>query len=293
MAQLSFTIGDVRITRLEETYGPGFPVGVLLPAYDAGTVDDVGPDLFAPFTEDGAALLSVHSWLVQTPQKTILVDTCSGNHKNRPTMENMHQLDLPWLDGLAEAGITPDDVDAVVCTHLHLDHVGWNTSLVDGQWVPTFPNATHYFNKVEYEFWEANRETEALAFNAYVFDDSVAPVFDRDRAVLWEGDGVTIDDTLRLELAAGHTPGHCVGFLESKGERGVFSGDSMHSAMQVLVPEWNSGFCLDADGAIAARRQVLDTTAEQGAILMPAHFSAPHAFRLERLGEGHKPVGIH
>jgi len=292
MAQLSFSIGDVRITRLEESYSPGFPVEMLLPAYNLGTVDDVGAGLFAPFMEDGHALLSIHSWLVQTPQKTILIDTCAGNHKHRPTMEAMDQLDIPWLDQLTEAGVDPTEVDAVVCTHLHLDHVGWNTNLVDGQWVPTFPNATHYFNKVEYDFWESNRETEVLAFNAFVFDDSVAPVFDRDQAVLWEGDGVTIDDSLRLEVLAGHTPGHCVGWLESAGERGVFSGDSMHSAMQALVPTWNSGFCLDAEGSVASRQRLLDSTVEQGAILMPAHFSAPHAFRLQPHQDGVKPVGI-
>ena len=204
MSQVSFTIGDVRITRLEENYGPAFPLAMLLPSYDAGALE---PDAIAGFVAGDMALASVHSWLVQTPQKTILIDTCTGNHKSRPSMEGMHMLDLPWLAQLDEAGVAPTDVDAVVCTHLHLDHVGWNTQLVDGEWVPTFPNATHYFNRVEYDFWGDNRDTEALAFNANVFDDSVAPIFDRGLAELWEGDGLTVDDTLRLELAAGHTPG--------------------------------------------------------------------------------------
>ena len=196
-------------------------------------------------------------------------------------------LDTDWLERLVASGVQPDEVDAVVCTHIHLDHVGWNTSLVDGEWVPTFPNATYYVNKTEYDFWNPSvTDQTGLEFNAYVFDDSMLPVFDRGLIELWDGDGCQVDDSLRLELKAGHTPGHAIGWLESNGERGLLSGDSMHSPVQAYQPAWNSGFCLDADGAVAARRSILEAAVEHNAVLLPAHFSAPHAFHVQADGDG-------
>jgi glyoxylase-like metal-dependent hydrolase (beta-lactamase superfamily II) len=231
-------------------------------------------------------LLSVHTWVVRTPQRTILVDTCNGNHKER-AMEDMSMLDTDWLERLIASGVRPDDVDAVVCTHIHLDHVGWNTSLVNREWVPTFPNAKYFVNQTEYEFWNPSvTDQTGLEFNANVFDDSMLPVFDRGLVELWDGDGCQVDDSLRLELKPGHTPGHCIGWLESKGQVGLLSGDSMHSAVQVYRPDWNSGFCLDADGAVAARRSVLEAAVERNAVLMPAHFSAPHAFHVQETKAG-------
>jgi glyoxylase-like metal-dependent hydrolase (beta-lactamase superfamily II) len=284
----TLTVGDATITRIEEAYAPTFPVDVMLPGFTRDAVDDHGPDTFAQFMDHDSkmVLVSVHTWLVRTPQSTILVDTCNGNHKQRPNMPGMGNLETPWLERLGAAGVRPEEVDYVICTHLHLDHVGWNTRLVDGEWVPTFPNAKHLFNRTEFEFWRPdNPRQAALEFNAGVFEDSVKPVFDRDLVVLWEGDH-QVDDAVRLEVAPGHTPGHAVSWLESKGERALFSGDSMHSGMQVFEPTWNSGFCLTADEAIATRRRLLDACAEQNALLCPAHFSAPHAFRVVPKGNG-------
>jgi glyoxylase-like metal-dependent hydrolase (beta-lactamase superfamily II) len=260
----------------------------MLPGFTRDAVDDHGPDTFAQFMhhESKMVLVSVHTWLVRTPQATILVDTCNGNHKHRPNMPAMGNLNTPWLERLAAEGVQPEDVDYVICTHIHLAHVGWNTRLVDGEWVPTFPNAKHLFNRTEFEFWRPDNPGQAdLEFNSGVFDDSVKPVFDRDLVVLWDGDH-QVDDSIRLEVAAGHTPGHAVAWLESKGDRALFSGDSMHSAMQVFEPGWNSGFCLAADEAIATRRRLIERCAEQNALLCPAHFSAPHAFRVVPRGKG-------
>ncbi|MGF1596680.1 MAG: MBL fold metallo-hydrolase [Acidimicrobiales bacterium] len=287
MSDQAVRIGDITITRLEESYGPGFPAGMLLPSWDPSVRDDHGPDTIAQFVQpdDDLALLSVHTWVVRTPQKIILVDTCNGNHKPR-NIEDMSMLDTDWLDRLVASGVQPDEVDAVVCTHIHLDHVGWNTTLDGSDWVPTFPNASYYVNAAEFEFWDPDETDQTgLEFNANVFDDSIRPVFDRDLVELWTGDDWTVDDYLTLEVRAGHTPGHCVGWLESNGERGLLSGDSMHSAVQVYRPEWNSGFCLDAEGAVTTRRSLLETCVERNAVLLPAHFSAPHAFRVtERNG---------
>ena len=179
------------------------------------------------------------------------------------------------------------DVDYVICTHLHLDHVGWNTSLVDGQWVPTFPSATHLFNKSEFDFWnpDTNPAHPGLDYNAGVFDDSVRPMFDRGLAQLWDGD-LDVDEVFHLDMATGHTAGHHVCWLESKGERALFAGDAMHSPMQVFEPTWNSGFCAKVDEAIATRRRLLEICAERNALLCPAHFAAPHAFRVVAKGNG-------
>ena len=288
MSSEALHIGDITVTRLEEVYGPAFPADTLMPSWDPGVRDEIGPDKTAQFVEAGTdlALVSIHSWVVRTPQSTILVDTCNGNHKQR-NMEDMAMLDTDWLERLVASGVQPEEVDAVVCTHIHLDHVGWNTSLVDGEWVPTFPNATYYVNKTEYEFWNpAVTDQTGLEFNAYVFDDSMLPVFDRELMELWDGDGCQVDDSLRLELKPGHTPGHAIGWLESKGEYGLLSGDSMHSPVQAYKPDWNSGFCLDADASIAARRSILEAAVEKNAVLLPAHFSAPHAFHVQANGDG-------
>lgn len=286
MSEARLQIGDVAIHRMEEIYGPAFPADVLMPAWDASVRDDLGNATVAQFVDEATnlALVSIHTWVIKTPQKTILVDTCNGNHKQR-AMEEMANLNTDWLERLAASGVQPGDVDAVICTHIHLDHVGWNTTLTDGEWVPTFPNATYYLNKTEYEFWNpAVTDQTGLEFNAYVFDDSIKPVFDRNQVELWDGDGCHIDDSVHLELAPGHTPGHAIGWIESKGERGLLSGDSMHSAVQVYRPEWNSGFCIDAAGSAATRRAVLERCVEHNAVLLPAHFSAPHAFRVQERG---------
>ena len=288
MTKQAVHVGDITVTRLEEVYGPSFPVDMLLPSWDQSARDDHGPDTIAQFVqaETNLALMSIHTWVVRTPQSTILVDTCNGNHKER-SMEDMAMLNTDWLERLVASGVQPDEVDAVVCTHIHLDHVGWNTSLVDGQWVPTFPNAKYFLNKTEYEFWNPSvSDQTGLEFNANVFEDSIAPVFDRDLVELWDGDGCKVDDSLTLELKPGHTPGHAIGWLASKGEVGLLSGDSMHSGVQVYRPDWNSGFCFDAAGAVAARRSVLEAAVERDAVLLPAHFSAPHAFRVQEKGNG-------
>lgn len=263
------------------------PAGLLIPAFDAEGLADLGPDTMAQLLvpESDSILLSMHTWAVRTPQKTILVDTCNGNHKQR-NPPNIGMLDTDWLQQLLAAGITPDEVDAVVCTHLHADHVGWNTTLVDGQWVPTFPNARYYINRREYEFWRPATEQEsATGFNGFVFEDSVKPVFDRDMVELWDGEGVDVDDHLRLELCPGHTPGHSIGWLSGSRGSAVFSGDSMHSALQVYRPDWNSAFCADSQLSAASRRSLLEAAVERDAVLMPAHFAAPHAFGVATRGD--------
>jgi glyoxylase-like metal-dependent hydrolase (beta-lactamase superfamily II) len=288
MGDGAIQIGDVTITRVEESYGAGFPISMMIPAWDEGVRDDHGAATIAQHVDPSTdlALQSVHTWVVRTPQKTILVDLCNGNHKQR-AIETMSMLNTDWLERLVASGVKPDDVDAVVCTHLHLDHVGWNTTLAGTEWVPTFPNARYFVNSDEFAFWNPDATDQTgLEFNANVFDDSVRPVFDRELVELWSGNDCTVDDYLHLELAPGHTPGHSVGWIESNGACALLSGDSMHSAVQIYRPEWNSAFCIDGDNAAATRRGLLEKCVERDAVLLPAHFSAPHAFRVVARADG-------
>ena len=274
-------VGDVQITRVEESYGPGFRASMLMPKFNLDAVENHGPDVFGQFMhlETQAALLSVHTWLVRTPRSVILVDTCTGNHKHRPNMPGMHMLDTPYVERLAAAGVAPEDVDFVVSTHLHIDHVGFNTTLRDGRWVPTFPNATYLMNATEFDFWNPATPGTAPEFNAGVFEDSVAPCFDAEQVRLWRGTH-DLDETFHLFETPGHTPGNAAAWLHSKDQWGLFSGDNMHSPMQVFEPSWSSAFDLDGAQAEQTRRAILEACAERDALLLPAHFSAPHVYKV-------------
>jgi glyoxylase-like metal-dependent hydrolase (beta-lactamase superfamily II) len=171
-------IGETSVTRIEEMLGPAFRPHELLTDWDPAVLDEhlhwMAPDHYAPTTDQ--FLMSVHSWLIRTPNHTILVDTCCGNAKHRPGSPHFYQLNTPYLDRLRSVGVEPEDVDFVLCTHLHVDHVGWNTRLIDGRWVPTFPNAKYVFSREELSFWEAETNPHLPDEPRHVFTDSVLPV---------------------------------------------------------------------------------------------------------------------
>ncbi|MBL8674936.1 MAG: MBL fold metallo-hydrolase, partial [Rhodospirillales bacterium] len=177
-----------------------------------------------------------------------------------------------------------DDIDFVFCTHMHVDHVGWNTRLLDGRWVPTFPNAKYLYCRREFEWMKANAEREPDSQDAAVFNDSIGPIHAAGMAVMVD-DGHEIEPGIRLELAAGHTPGSMIMHVESGDGRALLIGDICHHPLQVFHPELNSGFCADAAGARASRRRALEIVAGNGGLLMPAHFGAPHAVRVRAKGD--------
>ncbi|WP_191298621.1 MBL fold metallo-hydrolase [Lentzea cavernae] len=231
----------------------------------------------------GTVHAAIQTWLLRSEGRNILVDTGVGNHKERPYSPVWSHLDTDFLGNLARAGVRPEDVDVVVNTHLHVDHVGWNTRLDGRAWVPTFPNATYLMPKEDFDFWNPANNRPALLGrgNQNVFEDSVAPVHQAGLALLWE-DGHQIDANLRLEPAPGHTPGSSVLTLTSGSDRAVFVGDMVHSPVQVFEPDANSCFCEDPGQARATRRRVLGEAADTGALVFPAHFPSGGAVEISR-----------
>jgi glyoxylase-like metal-dependent hydrolase (beta-lactamase superfamily II) len=274
-----FRIGDVSIRRIEESLGHGFAPEMLFPDADPALFRQQGPATAANFYDAAADRLmsSIHTWLVRTPRHVILIDTCAGNHKHRPMMARFHGLETPFLERLKAEGVTPAQVDLVICTHLHVDHVGWNTRLQEGRWVPTFPNARYVISRREVEFWSAQaRAAQSDAdLTALIHFDSVQPILDSGQTELIE-DGFALEDNFLLRHAPGHTPGQMIARLDRHGERAIFSGDVMHHPIQIGNPHVNSCFCDDAEAARTTRRRVLEECAESGALLLPAHFGRPH-----------------
>lgn len=281
----SWRIGEVLVTRIEEMQGPGFEATHLFPDWtDEGVTSHLEwlvPRYFQP--ETGRLMTSIHTWLVRTPAHNILIDTCAGNHKVRPSSPRFHMLNTPWLERLGGTGVRPEDIDFVLCTHLHVDHVGWNTQLVNGRWVPTFPKARYVFSKLEHDFWAPDVNpaiVDGHPGKELIYQDSVLPVVAAGQARMTEGREV-IDDWVSIEPGPGHTPGHIIVKIASGGQKALFSGDILHHPIQVVNPGWNSRFCEEQDLARATRGQVLEFCASENATLMPAHFAAPHAAKIE------------
>lgn len=279
----SHQFGETSVVRVTEQCGISFAPDQLFAHWDPALLEQ-HRDLMIPtcFDEAEARFInSVHTWVVRTPKHVILIDSCGGNHKNRPGMDQFHQQNLPFLERLAEAGVTPEEVDFVCCTHLHVDHCGWNTKLLDGRWVPTFPNARYIFSKAEHDHWAGPGRTGVFA---EIYEDSVLPVVASGQADIIDGDG-PMDNGLILHSTPGHSPGHIALEFVDQGRRGIFSGDIMHQPLQVYRPEWNTTFCQDQDQARASRRWLLEYAAEQQATVFTAHFAGSSAGLVDRQGD--------
>ncbi|WP_316190798.1 MBL fold metallo-hydrolase [Bradyrhizobium sp. SZCCHNS2096] len=283
----TWRIGETTVTRIEELLGPAFRPQELLAAWDPHVLDEhmhwMAPNYYVPATDQ--FVMSVHSWLIRTPHHNILVDTCCGNAKQRPGSPHFHGLDTRYLDRLRAAGVPPEDIDYVLCTHLHVDHVGWNTRLLDGRWVPTFPNAKYVFSREELDFWDPARNPHLPEEPRDVFTDSVLPVIaaKQERVVAMTDQ---LGDNLLIEPAPGHSPGQIILRLLHGQEEGLFSGDVLHNPIQVYQPGWSSRFCLDGETAVQSRLRVLAHCAEHDSLLFPAHFGIPHAGRIRSHASG-------
>ncbi|MEO5900274.1 MAG: MBL fold metallo-hydrolase [Ilumatobacteraceae bacterium] len=199
---------------------------------------------------EGYLLQRIQCLVIEVDGTRIAVDTCVGNDKTRAN-PGWHNLQLPFLSDLEAAGFPAESIDAVVCTHLHVDHVGWNTSLVDGRWVPTFPNARYLFSKPEFEYWQVTAQGDDD-----IFGDSVAPVANAGRADLVPVDH-RLDSGVRFDSTPGHTPGHVSVVIESEGQQAVITGDMIHTPIQIADVDLSSAFDYDQQAAAATRRSFL------------------------------------
>lgn len=224
----------------------------------------------------GQLRMSSHSTVLRTPHGTVLVDTCVGNDKHRPLLERWHQQSYPYMQRLAQLQLTPADIDYVCCTHFHADHVGWNTRLVNGEWVPTFPNARYLFAEPEVRYWEKIREEEPEHIFSQSWNDSILPVMAAGRADIVAPD-YEIVSGVQLRPAFGHSPGNVVIEVTTGDDRAVLSGDVIHNPVQIERPDWNSQFDQDKLQAQATRQALLERIADGRTHLIGAHFAGPTA----------------
>jgi glyoxylase-like metal-dependent hydrolase (beta-lactamase superfamily II) len=301
MSSQEWKIGDLTITKIEESVnsqGPELWTNALAGASreEMDAIEWLKPVFFS---EAGQFSTSCHSFLVQTPDKRIVIDTCVGNDKKR-AVAAFNLRDTPYLDRVRDFGWPLDEVDGVVCTHLHVDHVGWNTRLVDGEWVPTFPNAEYFFVRPEYDHWQHYATTPRVP-GAYtdwaydmvdgvaVFEDSIKPIADAGLITFVEQDG-TITPEMSLIPTPGHTPGHASVLIESRGESAVVTGDLMHFVCQISRPDWSATLDSDLKKAAETRQAFVERFADTDTLVLGTHFGTPTGGRIVRAGSSYRFV---
>ena len=221
--------------------------------------------------------MTMQSYIIQTPHHNILVDTCVGSDKRLPLRPHWDRADhSAYVRALNAHGLRFEDIDFVMCTHLHTDHCGWNTRLVDGSWVPTFPNARYIFSKAEYEHWEKNPTA--------VYEQNVLPIVERELADLVTG-SFDLNEFINVEPMPGHTPGHCCVNVRSGDEHAVITGDLLHSPIQCVYPEWENIWDWDKAMGAAARRNFMERYADTSSLICTIHFPLPSAGKLRRTGD--------
>jgi glyoxylase-like metal-dependent hydrolase (beta-lactamase superfamily II) len=283
--KLRWTIGDVTVTRVVESMSVLPPAGVL-PHADADVIASHASWLQPNFVDDeGRFLLSIHALGIAAGDRRIIVDTCVGEHQ----VAGMERLtpQTPFLADLADAGFRREEVDTVICTHLHFDHVGWNTMLVDGTWVPTFPNARYVLCEDEWQHWQ----TEEPTLYTSNLSDAVRPVIDAGLADFVPADH-RISEEIRLESTPGHTPGHVSVRVESGGQQALITGDFAHHPVQFAEPGWFSIADSDSAGSTATRRRVVADLADTDVLVIGTHFAPPCAGHLVTDGNGCRFVAV-
>lgn len=283
---LKWKVGAATITSLAESETPTSPRFLYRDLDKAGVLAraEAAPWLRPHFvSKDGYLLQKIQCLVVELGEFRIAVDTCVGNDKERSNAL-WHHLQGPFLDEMTEAGYPPESITHVICTHLHVDHVGWNTRLVDGEWVPTFPNARYLFATPEYEHW---RNEPGLFEGEDVFGDSVAPVVEAGQADLVAVDH-QLSDEIRFQPTVGHTPGHISVVIASEGKRAIITGDMVHNPMQIADPELSSMFDTDSDQARATRRAVFPEWADGETLVIGTHFGSPTAGTMHPDGDGYR-----
>ncbi len=278
-------IGDINIQKLADESKVPLPFGDVFPGTEWSIFKSNASWLSHQIDLEAQHIyLSFHSYVVRTERSTILVDACLGNDKDRGGTPPFHMRDVDFLGRLGDFGLSPTDIDYVLCTHMHADHVGWNTRLENGRWVPTFPNARYIFSRTEYEHWECQaKQNPDGAWQEASFFDSVLPVVEAGRVTMVESDH-ELEVGIWLEPATGHSPGNVVINVQSCGASGIFSGDVVHHAAQLADPNMAPVYDGDPDQARATRIALLERLADTPTIMMPGHFTEPTAGQVKTSG---------
>jgi glyoxylase-like metal-dependent hydrolase (beta-lactamase superfamily II) len=273
-------VGNVKITRVIEMQVSGGSK-FILPDATRDAVQEI--DWLTPhFAEpDGRLIMSIHALIIEAGDRRIMVDTCLGNDKERgiPGWNMRHG---PFLEDISTAGYPRESIDTVLCTHLHVDHVGWNTMWVDEKWVPTFPNARYLFGRTEWNHWSQEQNSQARGED--IIGDSVQPIVDANLADLVDSDH-KITDEIWLEPTPGHTPGHVSVRISSQGEDALITGDFMHHPCQMARPDWRSSADYDGEWAENTRNGLLEQYADQPVLVIGTHFATPTAGHILRDGD--------
>ena len=274
----SWQVGNIKITRVVEMQVTGGSRFILPQAI---------PETILPMQwlqphfadEQGKLIMSIHALVIETADRKMIVDTCIGNDKKR-NIANWSNLQLPFLEDLQKAGYDRFEIDTVMCTHLHVDHVGWNTMLVDGEWIPTFPNAEYLMGKKEYEYWH---NTEPDQLNDGLLEDSVKPVFDAGLVKLVPMD-FEVCEGIYLEATPGHTPGHVSIHIESQDQHALITGDSIHHPCQIEKVQWSSSADYDQVASKQTRESLLAKYGDSNVLIIGTHFATPTAGYLRKEG---------
>jgi glyoxylase-like metal-dependent hydrolase (beta-lactamase superfamily II) len=280
---MKWTIGDVTVTKIVELEMAGGS-RFLLP--------QATPEAILPIAwlrphfadENGRLRMSIHSFIVETPDHRIVVDTCLGNDKQGRRIPHWNDRDGPFLADLAEAGFPVESIDTVLCTHLHVDHVGWNTRLVDGKWVPTFPLARYLIGRTEYEHWYTVKDRPDMA---NILADSVTPIIEAGLVTMVETNE-RICNEITLVPTLGHTPGHVSVMIQSQGEQALITGDFMHHPCQIAHPEWSTLADSNPDQGIETRRRMFQRLAGTPVLIIGTHFAGATAGRLVTDGDSYR-----
>ncbi len=271
---MRWNVGKVKITKIVELETIG-STRFILPLASHEEILKL-PWLIPHFaSEEGRLKMSIHALVVETPTRRIVVDTGLGNDKQGRNVPAWNNRKAPFLEAMTEAGFPPDSIDTVLCTHLHVDHVGWNTRLEGDRWVPTFAKARYMFGREEYEYW---RDHSVEPAQAAVFHDSVKPIMDAGRADLVASD-IRLCDEIALIPTPGHSPGHLSVHITSDGEEGLLAGDVAHHPCQMAHLDWSSTVDSDPAQSVVTRRDLFSRLADRPALVIGGHFNAGHVRR--------------
>jgi len=276
----TWNIGDFKVTRVIEMEVAGGTKFILPDATKEAALE---LDWMIPHfaTDEGRLIMSIHALVIETPSQRIVVDTCIGNDKER-NIPGWNNLQTSFLEDLTAAGYPPDTIDTVLCTHLHVDHVGWNTMLVDGEWVPTFPNARYLFAEPEFTYWTTSGDEDHYGD---IIGDSVQPVVDAGLVDLvdWEHE---VCPGVQLEPTPGHTPGHVSIHLTSNGDEALITGDCIHHPCQMSRTDWCSSADFDQPAGQATRDRLLSKYVDTDVLFIGTHFATPTAGHVKALDGG-------